>query len=266
MTIDSLIDFNYPVATPKANSLIRGSFGINVEHSSPLASLFTHKKVHDTADSDDVFQMIESWLGKCRSAGCGWGDGRHGKLPTRIIDVGPADGSKDPTLTVTDSNQSISSSIECTRYIALSYCWGSETGIPFTTTTSLNIEDRKRGIPMDELPRTFLDAVRITRRLGIRFLWIDSLCILQGHDDSAKAEWATESSKMTEVYGGAYLTIAAASASNVHQGILVRDDVTYQEIRLKLQSEEEPGINHEVFVGPKRSFRQSMDEPLYHRG
>ncbi|KAH6721034.1 hypothetical protein BKA61DRAFT_728670 [Leptodontidium sp. MPI-SDFR-AT-0119] len=70
---------------------------------------------------------------------------------------------------------------------------------------------------------------------------------------------------MTEVYGGAYLTIAAASASNVHEEILDKENKTYQEICLKLHSESQPGFNHDVFVGPKHLFRQSMNKPLYRR-
>jgi len=210
--------------------------------------------------------MVESWLEKCKISNCGWEGDRPGYLPTRIIDVGPADGSQNLILVVTKPSGTISKISGDARYIALSYCWGSETATPFTTTTSENLEDRKRGISIRELPRTFQDAVEITRRLGIRFLWIDSLCILQGHDDSARADWSTEASKMTEVYGGAYLTIAAASASNVHEGILVREHRADHEVELHLHSESHPGINHAVFVRPKASFQQSIDEPLYHRG
>ncbi|KAG4437371.1 hypothetical protein IFR05_007135 [Cadophora sp. M221] len=251
---------------PDRRSVLEGSFGITVEHASPLAALFAHKEVHDAADSDGVFQLIDSWLEKCKVSGCGWGDTDIGKLPTRIIDVGPPDGSKDPLLIVTNSSHQILSDIRDMRYIALSYCWGSETDTPFTTMTSSNLEDRKRGIPMSGLPRAFQDAVKMTRRLGVRFLWIDSLCILQGHDEDAKADWAAESSKMTEVYGGAYLTIAAASASNAHEGILVRENKPYQETRLKLQSISQPEFSHDVFIGPKPLFHQSMDEPLFRRG
>lgn len=55
------------------------------------------------------------------------------------------------------------------------------------------------------MPKTFVDAITITRHLGIRYLWIDSLCICQ--DDSE--DWARESSRMCEVYRNAHVVIAA---------------------------------------------------------
>ena len=61
-------------------------------------------------------------------------------------------------------------------YLCLSYCWGTE---PFLGTNSDNIEAHKVNIPWNSLPRTFQDAIDITRRLGYRFLWIDGLCIIQ---------------------------------------------------------------------------------------
>jgi hypothetical protein len=85
------------------------------------------------------------------------------------------------------------------RYIALSYCWGPQTLKPFATTTYANIKDRKLGIPLEQLPQTFQDAITITRGFGIRYLWIDTLCILQGHDSEAKADWSRESMKMADV-------------------------------------------------------------------
>ena len=64
----------------------------------------------------------------------------------------------------------------CGNYITLSHCWGNES--PFTTQHS-SMESRKQGIKLDELPKTFQDAICITRELGVKYLWIDSLCICQ---------------------------------------------------------------------------------------
>lgn len=68
------------------------------------------------------------------------------------------------------------------------------------------MEERSKGIEFHDLPKTFQDAVSVTRSLGIRYLWIDSLCILQGdvHD------WEVESGRMAEVYGNVHLVIAAS--------------------------------------------------------
>lgn len=54
------------------------------------------------------------------------------------------------------------------------------------------IEDFRRGISLSGLPRTFQDAISVTRKLGVRFLWIDSLCVIQ----NSSADWEEESEKM----------------------------------------------------------------------
>jgi hypothetical protein len=79
-----------------------------------------------------------------------------------------------------------------------------------------NIEEFKRGIAYKELPSTFQHAVHITRSLGIKYLWIDSLCIIQGDPE----DWAHESGLMEQVFSSAYATIAATRASGTHDGFL----------------------------------------------
>ncbi|KAL5313504.1 hypothetical protein ACEPPN_017924 [Leptodophora sp. 'Broadleaf-Isolate-01'] len=72
---------------------------------------------------------------------------------------------------------------------------------------------------MDDLPRTIKDAITITRKLDIQYLWVDAICIIQGTSEEAIKDWQTHSTMMAEIYGNAFLTIAAAAASDVHQGI-----------------------------------------------
>jgi hypothetical protein len=72
------------------------------------------------------------------------------------------------------------------------------------------------GIPLDDFPKTLRDAILVTRGLGIQYLWIDALCILQ---DSPK-DWSIEAGQMKNVYREAVVTISAASASKVSEGIL----------------------------------------------
>ena len=97
------------------------------------------------------------------------------------------------------------------RYITLSYCWGkSRTFI--TTARSLRL--RKSRIVYKYLPKTFKDAIRIARQLGIRHIWVDALCIVQ--DD--RADWENESAKMGAIYSTSFLTVAADSSTDCHGG------------------------------------------------
>lgn len=72
------------------------------------------------------------------------------------------------------------------------------------------------GVKTNTLPQSFQDAVWLAHELGIRYLWIDSLCILQ--DDPE--DWARESAHMSDVYGYAALTISASRAASCTEGFL----------------------------------------------
>ncbi|KAF8911150.1 heterokaryon incompatibility protein-domain-containing protein [Gymnopilus junonius] len=66
------------------------------------------------------------------------------------------------------------------------------------------------------MPKTFQDAVAITRGLGLRYIWIDSLCIIQ----QDKADWEQQSAVMADIYAGCYLNIATTRAGGGHEGCL----------------------------------------------
>ncbi len=63
------------------------------------------------------------------------------------------------------------------------------------------------GIDIDDLPPTFRDAVTVVRKLGLRYLWIDSLCIIQKDLE----DWQIESARMSSIFRNAYLVLGAAS-------------------------------------------------------
>jgi hypothetical protein len=97
------------------------------------------------------------------------------------------------------------------QYVALSHSWGSS---PMMVTTSETYRAHLQGIMISELPRTFRDAVIITERLKVRYLWIDSLCIIEGNS----ADWERESTRMGSVYSNSYLTIAASGSIDSSSG------------------------------------------------
>ncbi|KAK0652813.1 heterokaryon incompatibility protein-domain-containing protein, partial [Cercophora newfieldiana] len=79
-------------------------------------------------------------------------------------------------------------------YATLSYCWGLSAA---SKTTQDNLLDRCHNIPLDELSNTLRDAILFAKRLGIDYLWIDALCIIQ--EDGGK-NWAEQTSQMTGIY------------------------------------------------------------------
>jgi hypothetical protein len=100
-------------------------------------------------------------------------------------------------------------------YATLSHCWGDSNNRPLSTTDQ-TLACRHQGIEDEELPKTFRHAVQVCRELGIEYLWIDSLCIIQ--EQKSQEDWAKEAPRMGLVYGNSRLTISAAAAANSTQG------------------------------------------------
>ena len=103
-------------------------------------------------------------------------------------------------------------------YTTLSHCWGGRDVLKLTLHTQTSF---KQGIPLASLPLTFQDAVDVTRKLGLRYLWIDSLCILQ---DSVE-DWHKESAMMDKIYTHARVNIAATCAEDSSKGLYRERDV-----------------------------------------
>jgi hypothetical protein len=131
-------------------------------------------------------------------------------LPTRVLDVGN-DRSDSLHLVCLARGHQITG-----RYLALSHRWGSPTFQKMFHTLKSNLDTFKDGIEPKSLPRTFRQAVRITRSLGVQYLWIDSLCIVQ--DDPE--DWDHESGLMEQVFSSAYITIAATCSNGTNDGFL----------------------------------------------
>jgi hypothetical protein len=101
------------------------------------------------------------------------------------------------------------------HYATLSHCWGDPNHRPLLTTDQ-TLACRQQGIEDEELPKTFRHAVEVCRAIGIEFLWIDSLCIIQ--EQESREDWAKEAPKMAFVYGDSRLNICAAAAEDSTQG------------------------------------------------
>jgi hypothetical protein len=128
------------------------------------------------------------------------------KIPTRLVDVGCEDGEVIRLVETGNRNTY--------DWVALSYRWGPA---PHFSTTQKNLPAHLSGINWEELPATFRDAVKVTRALKRRYLWIDSLCIIQGED----GDFSHESKLMEDVYSGAYCVLAASRATGQASGFLL---------------------------------------------
>jgi len=138
------------------------------------------------------------------------------QVPTRLIAVNDT-----PIRLVTLSESKVNP-----RYTTLSHIWGK---LDFIKLTIDSLNSFMEEIPIEKLTKTIKDAVQITQRLGINYLWVDSLCIIQ----DSKEDWEIESFSMGSVYGGSTLNIAAASAIDGSKGCFLELPTYQRKIRLE---------------------------------
>ncbi|KAE8364764.1 heterokaryon incompatibility protein-domain-containing protein [Aspergillus caelatus] len=155
---------------------------------------------------------ISQWLGTCtkQHPKCRLAD--KTPLPSRVLEI---DESPDHSLKLRLYRPAPN---EMGRYICLSYCWGAE-GSPVQLTKT-TLSPFQHNINGETLPLTFQHAIHVTRKLGVKYLWIDSLCIVQ--DDSN--DWSEQCPLMAEIYHNAYITLAASGASNPRAGLYFTSD------------------------------------------
>ncbi|KAE9375170.1 HET-domain-containing protein [Stipitochalara longipes BDJ] len=170
-----------------------------------------------------TFQWLDEKLKECLSthSECKAYSQNSTYLPTRVIDVGAS------TNTPSGKVYLVYPAIENRQgpYTTLSYCWGGEQNSSLTTANLQAYRDPLVGIDISTLPKTLQDAIVVTRRLGIRFLWVDSLCILQ--DDPT--DWRREAATMCHVYQNSYLTIAALKSTTSAGGLFAaRNPLVFQ--------------------------------------
>lgn len=119
--------------------------------------------------------------------------------PTRLIDLGTSAG-----ITSLHLINTYDLGEESVRYPALSYCWGRsmpDEGKTMLATLGFHL----RGLELHKLPKTIQDTIYVPRKLGIPYLWVDALCIVQ----DLKKDWEREAATMGQVYSKAYLTISS---------------------------------------------------------
>lgn len=108
-------------------------------------------------------------------------------------------------------------------YVALSHCWGTKTAPCLTTSETL--QNHLENIRWSLIPQTFRDAVLFAASLGIEYIWIDSICIVQGDDANAEADWSRESARMFKYYSNAHVTLAATCSSDSSGGLFTNDPI-----------------------------------------
>jgi len=213
------------------------------------------KDVFDTMKSSTTFhpRLAEHWIHQCQSQHkqCQVRLDSPGFRPTRIIEVGKEFPPR-PRLCLSKDlgHRKI-------QYLTLSHCWGTR---PLLRLLHSNLSSMLDSIPYDDLPKTFREAVQITQQLGYRYLWIDSLCIIQ--DDSQ--DWVKESALMRAVYSNGLCNLSAAGATDSSKGLFFdRDPRTVQPVKMQMDRQPAWGSSMEVAFRDMRMWEKNIaDAPL----
>jgi len=110
------------------------------------------------------------------------------------------------------------------KFVALSYVWGhhedtTKVYATFKSNTTLHLKHGGLEPELEKLPKAIRNAFTLVQRLGLRYLWVDRLCIVQ---DSIRS-WRLNAAAMNQIYGQAYLTICAADGSDADTGLLAME-------------------------------------------
>lgn len=216
----------------------------------PFGSIIHGRTIPKSPKSKDGLGSIKKWLSVCST------EHQHQITctfkPSRLLHY---DQSKGKVSLCTSFPSDI-------RYAALSHCWGSVQPLTLNTSTK---HELTQGLPLKAFPQTFQDAFWVIQQLNILYIWIDSLCIIQDSND----DWVHESARMCDIYGNAFLTIAATRARNCSEGFLgPRKGPEYTNIPFHLN-----GIYGNVAIFPMHLSRVNPwngiigleDEPLSKR-
>lgn len=203
---------------------------------SPFSAIGGGRHISENPLQDSGLSTIRRMINNCLSVHSKCKPARPTTLPKRVLDVLLDDGSKGVKLREVEFNTQ-DQRYEFGEYCTLSHCWGTGRTIPKTTSSTL--EANQKNIPWSTLPRTFQDAVSLTRALGFRWLWIDSLCIVQ--DDAE--EKLNESFRVDEIFRNAFLTIAATSAVESTDGLFLPKTQPF-----KIQATDSKGSVSKIYV------------------
>lgn len=203
--------------------------------------------------SSDSFRIAKLWTDTCFNSHEFCLRPELPTLPTRVIDIGPADGSEEPKLFLSRDHKG--------HYTALSYCWG---GPQLFTLTTGTLDEKQQRLSMSDLPAAFCDAIKVTRSLEFQYLWIDALCIVQDSDTDKAFEIAT----MDQVHHNASVTICAANIASCSQSFLSTWIPASYPSSFQLSAIKFPcpdGAMGTILVEEKQGY-SSSSEPLNQRG
>jgi len=192
----------------------------------PLIDIVDPRSLHDMGTSSRSVRsrsIVQRWFRNCVDHHQhGFPSTAETFFPNRVLDVGNI-GDMIIKLRTSDPSDQINE-----QYATLSYCWGDANHLKLETKT---LPQFQNGITVTKLPETMRNAVETVRDLGLRYLWVDSLCIIQ----NSKDDWRTQSAIMGSIYQHSQINIAATEPTNSEGGLFF-DRTPFSILPLQVQT------------------------------
>lgn len=197
-------------------------------------------------NSDLSYRRVKNWIDDCNSNHTKCSSRPRDFMPTRLLHISGT--GKEPTVRLSNDHPFV-------PYAALSYCWGADQP---AKTTRAKVGSYLNSVDFSTLPSTIQDAAIVTRGIGLSYLWVDAICIVQDDFNDVMEQLA----QMHAIYHCSWVTIAAAEALTCNHGFL-QPRAQWQPIRMRARLDENDPSD--VLLVPQgKSWRS--EAPLFRRG
>lgn len=201
-------------------------------------------------DSADAVNFMKRCLKECDNnhASCtarGPETSLYPKFPTRLIEINR----ETMNVRIVDGSEKVG------KYVAFSHRWVSESE-PLWVTKQSNLAQRHSWFSAQNLPTSLKDVIKVVGLLGLKYVWIDSICIIQ----DSPADWNKEASRMADIYANAYVTIFADIAKDDNHSFLTPRE-TFPSTSVTIQGK--PGIPIKIQLLGRQSDWVDFKEEVF---
>ncbi|PTB40190.1 hypothetical protein M441DRAFT_195700 [Trichoderma asperellum CBS 433.97] len=212
-------------------------------------TIFERPDTSGNTASEQAFQKATSWFRECNDTHSSCSLGEVSEMPERVLDIFAEDTISGVKLIHTNGQKA--------RYACLSHRWGKDT----SQTIGMNINSLCKEVPWDYLSPTYQDSITFLRKFSkwhqeeygepIRYIWIDSLCIVQ----DSKSDWEKHSLKMSDIYSNSSITLVESHELDTAKRLF--QDSSFRDISKPVSIRDAQGNNHELH------FRKPIHHPTY---
>ncbi|KAM0480270.1 hypothetical protein ACHAPX_004099 [Trichoderma viride] len=212
-------------------------------------TIFERPAISGNTVSEEAFQKAAGWFRECNDTHSSCSLGEVSEMPERVLDIFAEDTKSGVKLMHTNGQKA--------RYACLSHRWGKDT----SQTTGESISSLCKEVPWDYLSPTYQDSINFLRKFSkwhqeeygepIRYIWIDSLCIIQ----DSKSDWAKQSLKMSDTYSNSLITLVESHELGTDKRLF--QDASSRDISKPVSIRDAQGNDHQLH------FRKPIFHPTY---